>query len=62
MIFVGYEPGTKGYRAYDPAIGRAITRDVVFDENARWDWSSPDSPVNTFGVDTFTVEIGRAHV
>src|SRR5664279_1160657 len=22
MIFVGYEPGTKGYRAYDPATKR----------------------------------------
>ena len=57
MIFVGYEPGMKGYRAYDPATGRVvITRDVVFDENACWDWSSPDSPVNTFGADSFTVE------
>jgi hypothetical protein len=34
MIFVGYERGTKAYRAYDP-VGRRvhITRDVVFDED-----------------------------
>jgi hypothetical protein len=34
MIFVGYECGTKAYRAYDP-VGRRvhITRDVVFDED-----------------------------
>jgi len=57
MIFVGCQPGTKGYRAYDPVTNRVtITRDAVFDENARWDWSSPDNPVNTFGVDTFTVK------
>ena len=35
MIFVGYQPGTKGYRAYDPVTNRVtITRDAVFDENA----------------------------
>ena len=57
MIFVGYEAGTKGYRAYEPSTGRVvITRDAVFDESARWDWSSPDSPVNTFGDDSFAVE------
>ena len=45
MIFMGYEPGMKGCRAYDPATGRvAITRDVVFEELACWDRSSPDSP------------------
>ena len=57
MIFVGYQPGTKGYRAYDPVTNRVtITRDAVFDENASWDWSSPDTPVNTFGDDSFAVE------
>ena len=57
MIFVGYQPGTKGYRAYDPETKRvSITRDAVFDENARWDWSSPDSPASTFGDDSIEVE------
>jgi hypothetical protein len=38
MVFVGYEPGSKAYRAYDPQIGHVhITRDVVFDELAQWD-------------------------
>jgi hypothetical protein len=33
MIFVGYEKGTKVYRAYDPMSKKVhITRDVVFDE------------------------------
>jgi hypothetical protein len=45
MISVGYDPGTKGYRAYDPVSHRVvITRDTVFDESARWDWSLPDCP------------------
>jgi hypothetical protein len=57
MIFVGYEAGTKGYRAYDPATSRVtITRDAVFDESAQWDWNSLETPVNTFGADMFTVE------
>jgi transposase InsO family protein len=39
MIFVGYEPGSKAYRVYDPVTRRVhISRDVVFDEEARWDW------------------------
>jgi hypothetical protein len=37
MIFVGYEVGSMAYRAYDPATRRLhITRDVVFDEDAKW--------------------------
>ncbi|CAA7391866.1 unnamed protein product [Spirodela intermedia] len=39
MIFIGYECGSKAYRAYDPTTRRVhVTRDVVFDENAQWDW------------------------
>jgi hypothetical protein len=35
MIFVGYESGSKAYRAYDPIIKRVhVTRDVAFDEQA----------------------------
>lgn len=38
-IFVGYEPGSKAYRTYDPATRRVcVTRDVVFDEEAKWNW------------------------
>ncbi|CAA6674417.1 unnamed protein product [Spirodela intermedia] len=41
MIFIGYECGSKAYCAYDPTTRRVhVTRDVVFDENAQWDWSS----------------------
>jgi hypothetical protein len=40
MIFVGYERGSKAYRAFDTLTSRVtITRDVVFDESAQWDWT-----------------------
>ena len=38
VVFIGYEAGAKAYRFYDPGTERVrVTRDVVFDENARWD-------------------------
>jgi len=59
MIFVGYERGTKAYRAYDPVARRVhITRDVIFDEEAQWDWSHGEEGGTAAGNvdDTFTVE------
>jgi hypothetical protein len=59
MIFVGYERGSKAYRAYDPVAKRVhVTRDVVFDEAAQWDWSGgseASTGANHGGSDTFTV-------
>jgi hypothetical protein len=41
VVFIGYEEGVKTYRFYDPGTERIwVARDVVFDENARWDWGS----------------------
>ena len=59
MIFIGYERGTKAYRAYDPTTRRVhITRDVIFDEEAQWDWSHGEEAGAAAGNvdDTFTVE------
>jgi hypothetical protein len=28
----------------------------MFDESTRWDWSSPETPVNTFKANSFAVE------
>jgi hypothetical protein len=59
MIFISYERGTKAYRAYDPVSRRVhITRDVVFDEEAQWDWSHDQEAGTAAGnIDnTFTVE------
>ena len=42
MVLLGYKEGTKTYRLYDPRGGKVVvSRDVVFDEKAAWDWDSP---------------------
>uniref|UniRef100_A0ACD5YFN0 Uncharacterized protein n=1 Tax=Avena sativa TaxID=4498 RepID=A0ACD5YFN0_AVESA len=44
MIFVGYEEGSKCYRAYDPATKKVqVTRDVLFDESRPWSWDMPNA-------------------
>jgi len=38
-VFLGYEPGTKGYRVYDPVSNKLlIARDVIFSEKEPWNW------------------------
>jgi hypothetical protein len=45
MVFAGYEKGTKAYKAYDLVSKKVhVTRDVVFDELAQWDWSASSEP------------------
>ena len=58
MIFVGYERGSKAYRAYDPVTKRVhVTRDVAFDEQAQWDWGAGgDDGEPSGGDDVFTIE------
>ena len=60
-IFIGYEPGTKAYRVYDPENKRLmISRDVIFDEKRSWSWgvkgtvtadSEPEEPTFTYPDD-----------
>lgn len=39
VINLGREPGTKGYRLYDPKENRIhISRDVIFEETKQWPW------------------------
>jgi hypothetical protein len=39
-IFIRYDTGSKAYRTYDLATQRVrISRDVVFEEEAKWDWA-----------------------
>jgi hypothetical protein len=46
-IFIGYEPGSKAYRLYNPVADRVIiSRDVVFDEATAWDWSGEHRSVD----------------
>jgi hypothetical protein len=58
MIFIGYESGSKAYRAYDPITKHVhVTCDMVFDEQAQWDWGSgSDDGKLDSGDDVFTVE------
>jgi hypothetical protein len=58
MSFNGYESGSKAYRAYDPITKRVhVTRDVVFNEQAQWDWGSGgDDGKRGNGDDVVTVE------
>ncbi|RVW63782.1 Retrovirus-related Pol polyprotein from transposon TNT 1-94 [Vitis vinifera] len=40
MVFIGYDSNTKGYRMFDPKSKRVmVTRDVVFEEEKKWEWS-----------------------
>jgi hypothetical protein len=56
MIFIGYEPGTKAYRVYDPATRRVhISRDIVFDEGATWKWEEDEAAAAAAGGE-FAVE------
>lgn len=39
VINLGREPGTKGYRLYDPDQKRVyVSKDVTFEEGKAWDW------------------------
>ena len=54
MVFLGYEPGTKGYRLYDPEQKKlVVSRDVIFEENRAWRWS--DQVDSAGEAETFTV-------
>lgn len=56
MVFVGYEKGSKAYRAYDPATKKVqVTRDIVFEESRPWAWSTPGTSAVTVALATFTV-------
>ncbi|KAK8913818.1 hypothetical protein KSP39_PZI024059 [Platanthera zijinensis] len=52
-IFVGYSEQSKAYKLYNPVKKNTIiSRDVVFDEKAKWDWSEK-------GKSTIPVRIGE---
>jgi hypothetical protein len=73
IIFVGYEPRSKAYRAYDPTAKRVvISHDIIFDEEACWQWGESSATVpamadqedfTDFVVEysTTTVDDERAH-
>jgi len=57
MVLLGYEESSKAYRLYDPKRGKVvISRDVVFNEKAAWDWDSPGMGEAGGFTSTFVVE------
>jgi hypothetical protein len=58
MSFIGYEWGSKAYRAYDPLSRRVtITRDMVFCESTQWSWTGgEDGSRELIGDNMFNVQ------
>ena len=55
MVFIGYEIGTKAYRCFDPVNSSLhISQDVLFEEDAKWDWSNQKESIPTL---TFMPEL-----
>lgn len=58
-VFLGYEPGSKAYRIYDPVNKKLmISRDVVFNEKKGWNWGEKGTGVteaNTATEPVFSV-------
>jgi hypothetical protein len=55
MVMIGYEAGTKAYRAYNPVNKKlVVTRNVLFEEEKSWNWSSTE-PVEPISNEIFTV-------
>lgn len=64
MVFLGYEPGSKAYRIYDPVAKRiVVSHDAVFDKAASWPWASPGEEDGVASSqETFTVRYEVAAV
>jgi hypothetical protein len=59
MVLLGYEEGSKAYKLFDPCAGRVVvSRDVIFDEMAAWDWEDPGTREAAGGSNggTFTIQ------
>jgi hypothetical protein len=55
MVFIGYEPGSKAYRLYDPTDGWVhVSHDVIFDGNTFWSWDNDNTSEQ--GGEPFMVE------
>lgn len=58
-ILLGVSEESKAYRLYDPIAKKiTISRDVIFEEDAKWDWklSKPEHKELTWGDDKATEE------
>ena len=56
MVMLGYEPGSKAYRLYDPMKKRIhVSRDVVFDEGEGWKWGELEGKSTKLTVESWTM-------
>ena len=63
-MFLGVSDESKGYRLYDPITKQVIiSKDVVFEEEESWDWSSTEKEstlkvleIDTSGIKEYTEE------
>jgi hypothetical protein len=43
MVFIGYEPGSKAWRFFDPVTMHIhVSRDSIFEEDSAWQWSKEE--------------------
>jgi hypothetical protein len=55
MVMIGYEAGTKAYRAYNPVNKKfVVTRDILFEEEKSWNLSSAE-PVHSISNEIFNI-------
>lgn len=63
MVMIGYEHGSKAYRLYDPAKKKlVVSRDVIFNEGASWDWGEHGGGASTFTVENWTMPMPTSSV
>ncbi|KAJ9551322.1 LOW QUALITY PROTEIN: hypothetical protein OSB04_015367 [Centaurea solstitialis] len=61
MVYLGAEPGSKAFRLFDPKKNRLhVARDVFFEENARWNWSTAKDSQPTTNPNWFNVQVVAA--
>lgn len=54
MVLMGYDVGSMAYKLFDPVSHRAhVSRDVVFDEDASWEWAEQ---ANAHRAHMFTID------
>lgn len=57
-VFLGYEPGTKGYKVYDPVKNKLmVSRDAVFDEKKAWNWVESGSSQGSEAAAPYTFTV-----
>lgn len=61
MVLLGYEPGSKAYRLFNPVGKRVrVSHDVVFDETRAWEWEKDTGVEDTSFVIEATSTLAAA--